>query len=152
VWACFCASGQGYIYIFNQTLDAKLMKKILSDHLVESAKLHFSFDPPEQWYLLHDNDKKFKSRLVTGLLHESGVTALEFPPYSPDLNPLENLWATLARAVEQYTYQCDSMLALQDVIADEWLKISDEHMKTLAHSMPARCQAVIDAKGWYTHY
>jgi hypothetical protein len=150
VWACFCASGQGYCYIFNQTLNAKLMKKILSEHLLASAKLHFSFDPPEQWFLLHDNDKKFKSRLVTELLHESGVTALEFPPYSPDLNPTENLWATLARVVEQH--QCDTALKLQDVVADEWVKISDEHVKALAHSMPARCQAVVDAKGWHTKY
>ena len=67
VWACFCASGQGDCYILNENLDAKLMKKILSEHLLPSAELHFSFDPPEQWYLLHDNDKKFKSRLVAAL-------------------------------------------------------------------------------------
>jgi len=33
------------------------MRKILGDNLLPSAQLHFSFDPPEQWYLLHDNDK-----------------------------------------------------------------------------------------------
>ena len=73
VWACFCANGQGYCHIFNDNLDAVLMKKILGDNLLPSAQLHFSFDPPEQWYLLHDSLKKFSSRLVTEQLHTLGA-------------------------------------------------------------------------------
>lgn len=63
---------------------------------------------------------------------------------------MENLWATMARAVEQH--QCDTMEKLQDVVAAEWDKIDAEYMRTLAHSMPKRCQAVIDAQGWHTKY
>jgi hypothetical protein len=150
VWACFCAAGVGYSYIFNETLDAPLMKSILSDHLIPSAKLHFSFDPPEQWYLLHDNDKKFKSNLVTEHLHNTGISTIDFPPYSPDLNPIENLWSSLARSVE--LRKCDTMEKLQDVIAEEWDKVDVELLRTLVHSMPDRCRAVIDAKGWHTKY
>ena len=102
VWACFCAAGVGYSYLFNEILDGKLMSKILNTHLVPSARLHFSSDPPEQWYLLHDNDKKFHSKEVKAALHGLGITSLDFPPYSPDLNPIENLWNTVQRAVEQH--------------------------------------------------
>ena len=150
VWACFCANGQGYCHIFNDNLDAVLMKKILGDNLLPSAQLHFSFDPPEQWYLLHDNDKKFSSRLVTEQLHTLGVSKLDFPPYSPDLNPIENLWATMARAVEQH--QCETMEQLQDAIAAEWDKLDKELMRKLARSMRKRCKAVVKAGGWYTKY
>ena len=41
---------------------------------------------------------------------------------------------------------------IQNVIGEEWKNIDKELMRTLAHSMPARCQAVIDAKGWHTKY
>ena len=82
-------------------------------------------------------------------LHNNGVSCIDFPPYSPDLNPIENLWADMARRVEEF--QCDTMEELQDVIAAEWDKI-DGDMRKLAHSMPSRCQAVIDAKGWHTKY
>jgi hypothetical protein len=44
------------------------------------------------------------------------------------------------------------MEELQDVIAAEWDKIDGDYMRTLVHSMPTRCQAVIDAKGWHTKY
>jgi uncharacterized coiled-coil protein SlyX len=66
------------------------------------------------------------------------------------LNPIENLWSAMARRVEEF--QCDTMEELQDVIAAEWDKIDGDYMRTLVHSMPTRCQAVIDAKGWYTKY
>jgi transposase len=150
MWACFCAAGQGYCHIFNETMDAKLMRDILSDNLIPSANLHFSTDPPQPWFLLHDNDKKFTSHLVTDFLHNSGVTSIEFPPYSPDLNPLENLWASMARACEKR--QCDTMEQLQEVVDEEWNNVSADLMHKLAHSMPARCQAVVKANGWHTKY
>ena len=150
VWACFCATGQGYCHIFNENMDAVLMKNILAANLVPSAELHFSFDPPEPWFLLHDNDKKFNSNLVTELLHTKGVTKLDFPPYSPDLNPIENLWNAMQRAVDEH--RCETMEELQEVVAAEWDKVSKNLMRQLSNSMPARCQAVINAHGWHTKY
>ena len=84
------------------------------------------------------------------VLFAKGVTALDFPPYSPDLNPMENLWATLARAVERY--QADNIEALQDAVEAEWNKIDIAHLRNLVASMPARCDAVILANGWHTGY
>ena len=49
-------------------------------------------------------------------------------------------------------HQCETVEELQEVIAAEWDKVDKEHMLTLAHSMPKRCQAIIDAQGWHTKY
>jgi uncharacterized coiled-coil protein SlyX len=152
VWACFCASGQGYCHIFNDKLDKHLYKRILSENLLPSAALHFSLAPPlvEQWQFLQDNSPNHTANAVRNWLHNNGVSCIDFPPYSPDLNPIENLWAAMARRVEEF--QCDTIEELQDVIAAEWDKIDGDYMRTLVHSMPTRCQVVIDAKGWHTKY
>ena len=152
VWAAFCAGGQGYCHIFNEKLDKHLYKRILADNLLPSARLHFSLAPPrvEQWYFLHDNDPKHTSGVVMEWLHNNGVSTIDFPPYSPDLNPIENLWAAMARAVEKHA--CDTMEDLQEVVAAEWDKVDTDLMRKLAHSMPQRCQAVIEAEGWHTKY
>lgn len=152
VWAAFCAGGQGYCHIFNEKLDSHLYKRILDNNLLPSAALHFSLAPPrlEQWYLLHDNDPKHTSNVVKEWLHNHAVATIDFPPYSPDLNPMENLWAKMARAVELHA--CETMEELQDVVAAEWEKVDADHMSKLAHSMPKRCQAVINAHGWRTKY
>ena len=60
------------------------------------------------------------------------------------------LWADLARRVEQF--QCEAMEELQDIVAEEWKKTDKEYLRTLARSMPERCQAVIDAHGDHTKY
>jgi hypothetical protein len=41
---------------------------------------------------------------------------------------------------------------IDDVVRDTWEGISKEHVSKLIASMPKRCQAVIDADGWYTHF
>src|SRR4029077_2615 len=110
----------------------------------------FQQDPPEQWYFLQDNDPKHMSREITTWLHNHGVTSIEFPPYSPDLNPTENLWNDLARRVE--TQQADTEEQLQDIAAEEWAATPTDLLTKLAHSMPTRCELVIEAKGDHIDY
>ena len=149
VWACFCAAGQGYIYCFNENMNGVLLRKILRENLVPSAELHFAVGR-EQWHLLHDNDKKFGCDIVQEFLHNKGVSCIDFPPYSPDLNPIENLWAVMARAVDKHA--AETLDELQDAIAKEWDLIDPEFMRKLARSMPDRCAAVIAAEGSHTKY
>jgi len=150
VWGCFCGRGLGYCYIFNENMNGKLLKKIVSSHLKESAELYYEQDPPELWRLLQDNDPKHKSNLVRTWLFNNGISLLDFPPYSPDLNPIENLWNDLARRVE--ARPASTVEELQDAIAEEWERTSPAYLRKLARSMPQRCQAVIDAHGDHTKY
>jgi len=108
-----------------------------------------------QWYFLHDNAPTFNNDVVRAWLHNKGIACLEFPPYSPDLNPIENLWSWFSNRLD--VGDCSTVEKLQDRIAEEWEKMQDdeaalEFMKTLVASMPRRCQAAIDAKGWHTKY
>ena len=150
VWGCFCGRGLGYCYIFNENMDAKLLQNILGTHLIESAELHYDVEHAERWWFLQDNDPKHKSTLVRTWLFNHGIQCLDFPPYSPDLNPIEHLWADWARRVEKY--QCETMEELQDIVAEEWKKTPKKLLRTLARSMPERCQAVIDAQGDHTKF
>ena len=153
MWGCFSVAGPGYIHLYNENMDAAMQKNILDENLVATAKDHKLLDG--QWYFLHDNAPTFKANVVQKWLHDNGITCVEHPPYSPDLNPIENLWAWFAARVDKHN--ADSFEKLQDVLADEWEKMREdpgalEYMKTLVHSMPRRCQAVIDASGWHTKY
>lgn len=150
VWGCFCGRGLGYIHIFNEKMDGKLLRKILDKNVIPAAYLYYKQHPPEQWYLQHDNDKKFTGQVVQTWLHNHGITCIDFPPYSPDLNPIEHIWADMARRVEMRP--ASTMEQLQDVVAEEWERTSLELLTKLIESMPRRLQAVIDAQGGYTSY
>ncbi len=153
IWGCFSAHGPGYISCYKESLTAPLQKQILDDNLLATAIEHNIIDA--QWYFLHDNARTFKAVEVQNWIFSRGVTCMDFPPYSPDLNPIENLWAWFTQRVNNH--DVDTWEKLQDAVSTEWEKMRDDpyslqYLKTLAHSMPNRCKAVIDAKGWHTKY
>jgi transposase len=139
--------GVGKIEIFSENMDKIKMKKLLSNNLLQTAQQYF---PNEQWYFLHDNDKKFKSGLVEEWCHNNGVTVMDFPPYSPDLNPIENVWAYLKYQVTQRNPK--DVDALKTIIVDEWKKIPLTKLGNCITSMPKRCAAVIANNGYKTKY
>ena len=148
VWACFSAAGRGAIAIFKENCNAKMMKEILVKHLFKAADR--LFDPTKQWFLLHDNGSNHNNALVKEWLDSKSVRCIDFPPYSPDLNPIENLWAALAREVEKTP--CSTQDELIACVKAVWLSESKSLMERLIASMPRRIQAVLDANGAHTKY
>jgi transposase len=41
----------------------------------------------------HDGAGPHRCHIVTDLLGQMDIKVMAWPPYSPDLNPIENLWA-----------------------------------------------------------
>ena len=106
--------------------------------------------PRTTWIFQHDNDPKHASALIKEWMRTKKIRLLKWPSQSPDLNPIEHLWEELGRRVEA---KCSKNLdELYENLLEEWRNIPPERISSLVDSMPRRCQAVIDAKGFSTHY
>jgi len=79
-----------------------------------------------------------------------GIQQLDFPPYSPDLNPIENLWDNLKRRVEKRNPT--NLEELEDAINEEWRLTDVTFLHTLVESMQRRCEAVKENNGHLSHY
>jgi hypothetical protein len=149
VWGCFSGSGVGDIYFYDEPLTGDKMKKIYEKCLWQSARRLFGND--SDWWLLYDNDPRHKSQVTIQWLNEHFVhRRIDFPPYSPDLNPIENLWPDLVARVD--SHYAKTKEELENAIKYEWIKTSKVLLKQLAASMPSRLQEVIDHNGHKTHY
>jgi hypothetical protein len=150
LFACFCARGPGFCEMYEGKLDGKALKGLLDRTLIATAADYYDLDRGEHWWFLHDNSPPFKSRVVQTWLHNHGVSVLDFPPRSPDLNPIENMWPRVHKLMDRVHPTTDDAVA--DAFIKCWPEISLDIFNDFAQSMPERVQAVIEANGNATRF
>lgn len=87
-WGAISLKGATSLHIFEENLDQKKYQAILEEYY--SAELKQLY--PKSFYFVHDNHKAHKAVQKN---FEKRFSFINFPTYSPDLNPIENLWAAL---------------------------------------------------------
>ena len=104
-----------------------------------------------------DNASIHTAKEVLQWLENEGIPLFGWPPISPDLNPIEKIWAILKqRIIEKYPHLLDlgqsqeALDALAKAIVDEWNAIPQERIDRTIRSVDYAINAVIAAKGWYT--
>lgn len=121
--------------------------------VLENAFPYFStLFGPIPWTFQQDNAPIHTARVVKQWIRSQNVNTLEWPPYSPDLNIIENVWRLLSRKVYQSGRQYESKESLIEGIKIAWDEISLTLIEKLYNSLPNRIFEVISNKGGYTHY
>ncbi len=82
--------------------------------------------------------------------NDYGVTVLDWPANSSDLNPIENIWGIVKRKMRDT--RPNNADDLKAAIKTTWASITPEQCHRLIDSMPRRIDAVIHAKGGPTKY
>jgi hypothetical protein len=106
-----------------------------------------------------DNAKIHLAHDTMTWLVSHGIELLEWPPNSPDLSPIENVWSLLKRKLQNlFPYLRD----LKDNEADRaefercvqvaWQALDQAQIQKILRSLPDRLRACIHARGWYTKY
>jgi transposase len=147
LWAGFSALGVTQIHIITGTLDSDKLIDILAIELPRYTRRVWGSG---SWNLLQDNSPIHTSEAVTEWLDSKNVRRFKFPSYSPDLNPMENVWALLKRELDHDFHA--NLVELHDAILDCWNNISLDILLVLVESMPRRLEAVRVQRGFKTKY
>jgi len=100
-----------------------------------------------------DNAKGHASTFTKSILKAAELRVIEWPPCSPDLSPIETIWDDIKDYIQEHYPQVHSSYKrLRQVVQEAWESITYDRIRELIHSIRERCQAVIDAQGWYTKY
>jgi transposase len=150
IWGCMTWYGTGYMCKIEGRMDQHLYKSILEDELMKTIE-YYQLDP-SRCIFQQDNDPKHRSKSVQQWITDQSFEVLEWPPQSPDLNPIEHLWSHLKRQLNTYESVPKGMLELWERVECEWNKIDPEVCMNLIKTMPRRIDAVLQAKGRWTKY
>ena len=99
-----------------------------------------------------DNARPHRARVVTDFLRQNNVNRMDWPAYSPDLNPIEHAWDELGRRLRSNHAPPNSRAQLAQMLVAEWQAIPQNFFQRLVNSMRRRCTECVKARGGYTHY
>ena len=92
------------------------------------------------------------AKVARDFLNLKKVELLPWPPQSPDLNPIEELWSIVESGLRKHKPGPSNIRELEKMVIEEWESIPEELYRSLISSMPSRIQAVISANGGHTKY
>jgi transposase len=151
LWSCISAHGPGYITKIEGSMNSDLYIQIIDEDYRASLE-EFNVDS-ENVIFQQDNDPKHTSKKTEKWLKENNIQVLDWPPYSPDMNPIENAWYYLKSKLGQYERAPTSINELWERVADVWYnQVTKEYCVKLIEGMPKRIEAVIKAKGGATKW
>lgn len=104
--------------------------------------------------LMQDGAPGHASSETTRELHSRYIFPISWPPFSPDLNPIEMVWNWMKDWIQD-KYPEDKELSydqLRQSVRASWDAIPEGFFEDLIQSVQARCQAVIEAGGGHTPY
>ncbi|KAG1060101.1 hypothetical protein G6F41_013070 [Rhizopus arrhizus] len=94
-------------------------------------------------YLQQDNDPKHKSKSTMLWLKQNKVRYInDWPPNSPDLNPIEHVWHLLKLRLSLYERKARNIDELWERVDVEWNKLDKDVCRSYIDSMPDRIAAV----------
>lgn len=147
IWACFSRYGVGNLVPIHGIMNADRYIDILSENLEESV---LKMDLDEEWIFQQDNDPKHTAKKTKQFFQDCKIKVLEWPPQSPDLNPIENLWSLLDAGIPlEKRHNKEEFL---NELQLKFKRIDKNYLEKLVESVPRRLQAVIKAKGYNTKY
>lgn len=150
-WGCFSGLGVGPLEAIEGTMNSEKYLVILRHHLVPKIQQWFGLRIRTCTYQ-QDNAPCHKSQAVKAFLQNQRFATMEWPPYSPDLSPIENLWAIIKAKL--HIRATSTPAELTQRVLQIW---NDEatmgpHVRALAESMPRRVRACIDNNGGPINY
>jgi transposase len=150
-WGCFSKHGTGPLVSLKGTMDSGEYIKVLDEHLIPELKMG-QRSIPGRWHLMQDNAPCHRSEAVKRFLRKKKVDFIDWPPYSPDLNPIENIWNWMKHVLETEYPVCKSAEEIEARFFEIWQTITPEMCSNYCSNYERRLLAVVKEKGGYTKY
>ncbi len=163
VWGCFQDTRRTGLYLIDRDFESKKHRYCMNSYLevidaIVTPALARLNDPG--YIFIQDNASIYTAYIVRDWFRNAALTCLDWPPYSPDLNPIEHTQAKLKELLDKEFPDISRGLGkgqydleqLRSALQACWDMIPKDFFNALYKSMPSRVRACYKAQGWHTKY
>lgn len=149
----FSSQGPVTLFLFTENLNSNKYCEIIESHLFPNVH---RVGP--RWRFQQDNSPVHTAGVTKQLFEDHRIRVIDWPANSPDLNPIENLWAILKQKVEKKVNihilkkKKISTSEFQEIIRQEWDDIDRDTFLNLSRSMTNRITELIEKNGEKINY
>jgi hypothetical protein len=109
---------------------------------------------------MQDGASIHTARIIKRWLADNEIEVMDWPLYSPNLNPIEHVWRHLKEWVHETLSELETLTSndamikerMIEALQEAWAHINDEFLEKLIESMKDRIKTVIKTDGWHTKY
>jgi len=94
-----------------------------------------------------DNARIHKTPAVMSFLEKSKIQTFEWPPQSPDLSPIENIWNAMKMKLKRMKPRPRSHANMRNAMLKIWSELDDQLRLGLMQTFRSRLNKCVHAKG-----
>ena len=91
VWEAISYFGKTSLYLYEENFDADIYINVMKEAMLEMKE----FSGEENVVMQMDNARYHWTNQVLQFYQKNNIKVIDWLPYSPDLNPIENLWSIM---------------------------------------------------------
>ncbi|GFX56378.1 DDE_3 domain-containing protein [Trichonephila clavipes] len=103
-----------------------------------------------EFLFMDDNARPRRANIVDECLQSEDITRMDWPAYSPDLNPIDHVWCMLGRCIAARQPPPTFLPVLRRALLEEWCNTPLDQIDNLILSMPRHYKAFIASFGRHT--
>ena len=146
VWGGIYVGGRTKLEFIHGKVDGEYYKKIVERRVLPLANVFKG----QTWFFQQDNAPVHTSKLVKNFMESKKLKVIQWPSKSPDLNPIENVWAIMKRRVADRDPKNTS--ELEAAISEVWNNLEQGIIDNCVRSMTSRLSELQEKKGNKINY
>ncbi|GFW81925.1 transposable element Tcb2 transposase [Trichonephila clavipes] len=135
VWGGIVLNGRTELHIFDRgsVIGDRYCEEVLLPHV----RLLRGVIGPD-FIFMDGNARPHRTLAFEELLESEDITRIDWPAYSPDLNPIEHVWDALGRRITARLHHPENTQQLKQMLIEEWALLPQEMLHQLVLSMRRR--------------